>query len=213
LQIVLSIIFLEGLKQKVWLAPLCFNGEEFVVMAGTDVSHERRRLALERTFFYDILNLVASIQGSAELMEIDESADPMMVSRRIQLASQKVIEEINAQRVLLAIEKGELKVDNHVLTSVDVLKDVIEHYEGQEITRKQMLKIDDDVIRTSFISDATLLRRVLGNMVKNALEASPEGRTVTLGVDNSPAGLNFWVHNATVISASYHQRVFQRDFS
>ena len=62
------------------VGPLCFNGEEFVVLAGTDVSHELRRLALERIFFYDILNLAVSIQGSAELMEIDESADPMMVS-------------------------------------------------------------------------------------------------------------------------------------
>lgn len=79
------------------------------------------------------------------------------------MASQKVIEEIDAQRVFLAVEKGELKVDNYVLTSVDVLKDVIELYEGQEISRKQMLKIDDDVIRTSFISDASLLRHVLGN--------------------------------------------------
>ena len=203
----------QHLTLRVWSAPLRFGGEEFVVLAGTDVSHERRRLALERTFFHDILNLVASIQGFAELMEIDESVDPMMVSRRIQSAAQKVVEEIDAQRVLLAVEKGELKIDNHVLTSLDVLKDVIELYEGQEISRKRILKIDDDVIRASFISDATLLRRILGNMVKNALEASPEGYTVTLGVDKCAAGFNFWVHNATVISASYHQRIFQRDFS
>jgi len=203
----------QHLTLRVWSAPLCFGDEEFVVLAGTDVSHERRRLALERTFFHDILNLVASIQGFAELMEIDESVDPMLVSRRIQSASQKVIEEIDAQRVLLAVEKGELEVDNHVLTSVDVLKDVIELYEGQEVSRKRILKIDDDVIRASFVSDATLLRRILGNMVKNALEASPEGYTVTLGVDKSAVGFNFWVHNATVISASYRQRIFQRDFS
>jgi len=203
----------QHLTLRVCSVPLRFNNEAFVVLAGTDVSHERRRLALERTFFHDILNLVGSIQGFAELMEIDESVDPLMVSRRIQMASQKVIDEIDAQRVLLAVEKGELKVDNHVMTSLDVLNDVIELYEGQEIARKRLLKVDKDAISMSFISDATLLRRILGNMVKNALEASPEGFTVTLGVYKSTDGLNFWVHNATVISASYQQRIFQRDFS
>lgn len=203
----------RNLTLRVWTAPLKFADEEFVVLAGTDISHERRRLALERTFFHDILNLVGSIQGFAELIELDQSIDPLMVSHRIQAASQKVIDEIDAQRVLLAVEKGELKVDNHVLASLDVLKDVIELYEGQEVARKRILKIDASAIETSFMCDSTLLRRILGNMVKNALEASPEGHTVTLGVEKSDESLIFWVHNATVIPTAYQQRIFQRDFS
>ncbi len=206
-------VFAQSLTLRVWSAPLKYQGEEFVVLAGTDISHERRRLALERTFFHDILNLVGSIQGFAELMEIDEKVDPLMVSRRIQMASQKVIDEIDAQRVLLAVEKGELKVDNHVLATKVVLKDVVDLYEGQEIARNRMMHIADTAIETSFISDATLLRRILGNMLKNALEASPSGDAVTLGVDRVPGGLNFWVHNTALIPSAYHQRIFQRDFS
>lgn len=76
-------LVVQHLTLRVWSAPLRFGEEEFVVLAGTDVSHERRRLALERTFFHDILNLVASIQGFAELMEIDENVDPLLVSRQI----------------------------------------------------------------------------------------------------------------------------------
>ncbi len=206
-------VVMRNLTLRVWSAPLRYGDEDFTVLAGMDISHERRRLALERTFFHDILNLVGSIRGFAELMEIDDNVDPLEVSRRIQVAAQRVIDEIDAQRVLLAVEKGELKVDNHMLVSNKVLSDIVDLYEGQEVARKRSLQIDPASAAVPFISDQTLLRRILGNMVKNALEASPTGDVVTLGVDVTATGLDFWVHNSTIIPASYRQRVFQRDVS
>lgn len=206
-------VAVQNLTLRVWSAPLDFNGEVFVVLAGMDISHERRRLALERTFFHDILNLVGSIRGFAELMEIDENANPLEISRRIQLASQRVIDEIDAQRVLLAVEKGELKIDNHMLVSREVLGDIVDLYEGQEVARKRVLKIDQTTTVFPFVSDVTLIRRILGNMVKNALEATPAGEAVTLGAESDGTLCRFWVHNPAVIPASYQQRIFQRDFS
>lgn len=206
-------VITQNLTLRVWSSPLHYGDEVFTVLAATDISHERRRLALERTFFHDIMNLVGSIRGFAELMEIDKNVDPMDVSRRIQIASQRVVDEIDAQRVLLAVEKGELNVENHVLVSSEVLIDVVELYEGQEVARQRQLQIANDSDVFSFVSDATLLRRILGNMVKNALEASPAGDVVTLGVDGSETELNFWVHNTAVIPLAYQQRIFQRDFS
>ncbi len=206
-------VAIQNLTLRVWAAPLHYSGEDFTVLAGTDISHERRRLALEKTFFHDILNLVGSIRGFAELMENDENVDSVEVSRRIQFASQRVIDEIDSQRVLLAVEKGELDIDNHMLVSSEVLKDIVTLYEGQEVARQRSLQIDPVSVAITFVSDATLLRRILGNMVKNALEASPTGDVVTLGVETSEAGLNFWVHNDAIIPLSYQQRIFQRDFS
>ena len=205
---------LQNLSLRLWSAPLRYAEEGFTVFAGTDISHERRRLALERTFFHDILNLVGSIRGFAELLQIDSGNDKAReVSRRIQLASQRVIDEIDAQRVLLAVEKGELKVDSHMLVSTQVLADAIELYEGQEIARNRTLIIDAAAHSTAFVSDATLLRRILGNMLKNALEASTEGDGVTLGADFDGCRLRLWVHNAALIPVQYQPRIFQRDFS
>lgn len=202
---------MHNLTLRIWSEPVRYAEEVFTVLAGIDISHERRRLALERTFFHDILNLVGSIRGFVELTEIDPKVDFHEISRRIKLASQRIIDEIDAQRVLLAVEKGELQVDTCLLNCKQVLADVVELYENQEIARNRTVQVDAAPI--SFISDATLLRRILGNMLKNALEASLEGDTVTLGADAGNGQLHLWVHNPAVIPEEYQQRIFQRDFS
>ncbi len=58
-----------------------------------------------------------------------------------------------------------------------------------------------------------LLRRVLGNLVKNALEATPPGGTVELGADDHGARLVFSVHNEGAMPAEVQQQLFQRSFS
>jgi len=203
----------DSLTLRVWSESLLCDGEIFTVLAGQDVSHERRRLALERTFFHDVLNLIGSIHGFAELMEMGEDVDTVEVSRRIRQASQRVVDEIDSQRVLLAVEKGELELDNRLLSSEAVLHDILSLYQGQELARKRVLQLDPAVEDFMLFTDATLLHRILGNMIKNALEASSVGETVTIGSYGDDSGYVFWAHNHAVIPSSYRQRVFQRDFS
>lgn len=204
---------LQNLTLRIWSSSLHYNGQEFIVLAGMDISHERRRLALENIFFHDIINLVGSIHGFAELMEVDQSINPLEVSRLIRHASQRVIDEIDAQRILLAVEKGDWSMSASILESRNVLDSVAELYAVQDVARGRLLKIEDDTASVHFESDVTLLRRILGNMVKNALEATPSGEAVTLGADVIGKDLCFWVHNPAVIPISYRQRIFQRDFS
>ena len=62
-------------------------------------------------------------------------------------------------------------------------------------------------------SDHTLLLRVLGNMLKNALEASAPGEIVTLGTECAEDQVVFWVRNPAFMPREVQLQVFKRSFS
>ena len=63
------------------------------------------------------------------------------------------------------------------------------------------------------VTDSRLLRRILGNLIKNALEASQPGQTVTAGCAEDEGGVRFWVHNPTFMPPRVQLQVFNRSFS
>jgi signal transduction histidine kinase len=63
------------------------------------------------------------------------------------------------------------------------------------------------------VTDERLLRRVLGNMLKNALEATPVGGRVSLRCRDQGTHVMFSVHNAQVMPRDVQLQVFQRSFS
>jgi signal transduction histidine kinase len=203
----------ETLTLRFWASPLDYNGETYVVLAGMDISHERRRLALERTFFHDILNLIGSIRGFAELMQQGDETNHAEVSRLIHNTAQRVIDEIDAQKLLLAVEKHELEVNRQVLNSKAMLTELVDLYQLRILPNVRPLKLDPHTEDVSFVSDAAILGRVLGNMVKNALEASQSEDEIILGAETENGRLVLWVRNPAVIPQAYHPRIFQRDFS
>ena len=57
------------------------------------------------------------------------------------------------------------------------------------------------------------MRRVLSNMLKNALEATAPGQTVTLNCTERGDSAAFTVHNREVMPADVQLQIFQRSFS
>jgi signal transduction histidine kinase len=62
-------------------------------------------------------------------------------------------------------------------------------------------------------TDATILRRVLGNLVKNALEASPPGARVELAAKAEGDRVLFTCRNTGVIPPEVARQLFVRSFT
>jgi len=84
--------------------------------------------------------------------------------------------------------------------------------EGEEANGKKIVVAGDrqDVeLRT----DKALVTRVLGHLVKNALEAERTGATITLTSRATQEGAAFIVRNPAVMPEEARLQVFQRSFS
>jgi signal transduction histidine kinase len=62
-------------------------------------------------------------------------------------------------------------------------------------------------------SDPSILRRVLRNMLMNALEASHPDETIEVGCRDHGDEVEFWVHNPGVMPEPVRLQIFQRSFS
>jgi len=204
---------LQAMDLRVEAVPLVYGGERFTVFSASDISHEKRRAALESIFFHDILNVAGSIKGFAELLRDYDPADKQEIFAHIHSASERVIDEIMAQRTMLAAEKGELQANVQPLRSREFLQNMLEIYRRHEVAEGRRLQLAADAADLLVRSDRTLLGRVLGNMIKNALESSRPGETVTVDCRQVGDRVEFRVHNPAVIPPPVRLQIFQRSFT
>lgn len=181
-----------------------------------DISAEKRRNVLERLFFHDVINTVGGIHGLAEILNSDMqqmTAEKEQEYRRWILdLSKKLIEEILHQRKLMAAERGEFKPELGMIAVHDFITEVQALYANHDVAEGRILALGE-VCRCNIISDQQILRRILGNLVKNALESTPSGDTVTLSCTENGDEVVFAVHNPGVIPRDVQLQLFRRSFS
>lgn len=201
------------LDLRVSAAPFHVDGQSFTLFSISDVGDERRRRALERVFFHDVLNTVGNLRSLAQLVagagpEALATYRPLLLQLAEELSSQ-----IQEQRDLAAAERGELAVRVSPLGAGALLGQVGEAYRSLAAARGVTIRTLEGAGDLTIRTDGTLLRRVVGNMVKNAVEASKRDATVTLGFEPTGSGVRFWVHNEGAMAPEVQEQVFQRSFS
>ena len=202
-----------ALDLDVLATPVTIGEEHFTVLALKDISSEKRRQVMERVFFHDILNSAGGIRGLAALLQdgTTPTAEQEYKGWMVNLAD-NLIEEINHQRRLLDAERG---CYVPILEQVDIqelLRHVRQLYENHERTPGRNLVLIESTPCT-LSTDRTLLRRIIGNMVLNALEASVPGDTVMIRAESTVDKVYIYVSNPGEIKPDVQLSLFKRSFS
>jgi len=205
----------NALDLRIWSRPIEVNGEIFTVFSVVDISDEKRRKTLERIFFHDVINTAGCIKGLADLMIQTDAGDSEIkeMTAMICESADQLLEEISSQHELSAAESGDLRAELKLVQSSELISQVIRQFHSYSIAKDKSIVVDPAAEVFDLVSDPVLLRRVLINLVKNALEASASGQTITLGAEMNGASVSFTVRNQAVMPPAVQLQIFSRSFS
>ncbi len=101
----------EALDLEVQATFVQVAATDLLVVALRDISAEKRREVIERVFFHDVLNTAVALNALAKFLsgERPDVLDELTCRRDLLQVSEQMLEEIVAQRQLLAAERGDLQ--------------------------------------------------------------------------------------------------------
>ncbi|MDQ7094830.1 HAMP domain-containing sensor histidine kinase [Desulfosporosinus sp. PR] len=195
----------------VYAAPAGVIDDEYTLFIVRDISEEKRRQVFEQVFFHDLLNTSGAVKGFVQIMkESPNLSEVQELSTHANEAVDILIDEINSQRDLIAAENGELKLNLSNFSAKGLVTKLVEFYEKYDTMFCSIeIECDEDLIITS---DVVLVRRIVNNMLKNAVEAS-DGDTVSILIEKKDGYAEFRVHNTQSIPREVQLQIFKRSYS
>ena len=195
---------------RVWTM-LPWKHSDYTLFIMRDIADEKFRNALEQTFFHDLTNTACDIQSLLSLIKSPESYKkyaPMLSN-----VSSELLEEINGQRDLRYAEEGTILIQKSPIEVLSMIKKLVDLYKNQKISEGIKLVVSKDSENITFLSDERLLKRVIENMIKNAIEDSQKRQTVSITCKRDKNNIIFSVHNTTFMEKNIQLDLFKRSFS
>lgn len=199
------------------VVPMELLGQNLYIVTLVDITDTVHRRWLERLFYHDILNKAGAIAGYLQMMRREA---PELLKDDVAFMEgsfREILDDIQYQKWMTEAEGGSLKVEEITFRPCEMLQTVAKLYEQHEVATNKKIVVEVDKCTAVLKSDYLLLRRILGNMVKNALEASHAGDTIHMGCIleeiEGIQSVKLWVQNPLEMSEEVKSKVFIRYWS
>jgi PAS domain S-box-containing protein len=188
-------------ERKKWEQEILRAKEEAEEMA-------QLKSSLLNNMSHELRTPITSIIGYAELILNEPDTDHEDFALRIQESGQRLSRTLRAVLEMAQVESGTLEVTR---TDVDVrllVRKVVDRHrstaEQKDLTLQTQVRAPDG----SFYTDLTLVRRILDNLVHNALKFTEEGQ-VEVEVETDAGGMRLAVSDTGIgIAPDFREQLF-----
>jgi len=192
--------------------PMTIDGNRWILFYAQDITQQQFWLNMDRVFFHDVNNTLTALYGNVQLLEMGDP-DNKEISG-IKKTVERLISEVEVQRDLSGQRSGAtyIPVKTPIMLS-HIQKELGSLLTGHRTAAGKTIESEwpdnDRMLKT----DPLLVSRVLGNMVVNALEATPEGGRIRISAWTNSSDTTWEVWNQGKIPDPVQKRIFQRHFS
>ncbi len=209
-----SLIAHDGrwLHFRIQLKNYNFQGSELIIMLMRDIADEKHRDSLERIFFNDLINTASALYSLLSITANTPENAKNMIPRLVNLA-QGLLDDIDSQRDLRLAQQKEIIPERISFDANELVQELASYLGQADFAENKKLIINDPTEPLRLFTDRRLLRRVLHNMLKNALEATPSGATVSVTTSTVEDKIKFSIQNPGVIAPEIAKRIFEPFYS
>ena len=186
---------------------------KLVLLFLQDTTSYHRWALLERAFFHDISSLIMGISGYADLLAYGDETELRGIGVTVSQLTDRLLDEVRLHRMLLQQGFDEFPVVFRDISLEQVAQDMRGLFGSHPVALGKRLVLPEPIRGRPVVADASLLFRIVANMLVNAFEATDEGGEVRLWFEQDQGGTSFCVWNNAFIPENVAMRIFQRYYS
>jgi signal transduction histidine kinase len=202
----------EPLELEISACPVEMGGSQFLIVCASDIGGRLRRESLENWVLPEAVELALEMEVLAATLSAPgmQPEGRQKVTARMAAASRGIATLMREHAELAAAESGALVVAPRTVSALEILRDTARELEYHPLADRRCIRIGSE--DASVDTDPIRARRVIEKLLLNALEATPEGGTVTAGC-RATERVEFRIHNQGEMPREVQLQVFQRSFS
>ena len=178
----------------------------------------RLREEVERISRHDLKTPLNSILAVPRLLREDRQLKPdeEELLGIVERAGYRLLNMINLSLDLYKMEQGVYQLKPRAVDMTDLVRKVIADVRGQVLSKNAVIRlsagggVDALAAPVHAWAEELLCYSMLANLMKNAVEACPQGDTVTVEISTADEGVFIRIHNRTAVPAAVRERFFEK---